>query len=180
MEVQGRAGWSTGGPANRVEETVMTIKRTYYIDAPIEAVFEVLTAVKEIEPEMMHVYDVKETKDGVGTTFSWDFKIAGRKIFSGFEVYTDVVPNKRLVERSAGFLSATWVTTFAVQGKGTNVTMEVSPEGLWRFPPLVQLFEVVFSRRGLTMMPVFEKKAQALARRKARKAAPRPKTAAAH
>lgn len=161
----------------------MAIKRTYYIDAPLEATWEVMTKVDDsIAPDLMHVYDVHETKDGVGTTYSWDMKIAGRKVFSGFDVYTEVVPHERLVERSAGLLPGTWVTTFAAMGKGTNVTMEIHPAGIWRFPPLTQLGKLMLISRGRQFMPVMEKKAQEIARHKARKTAEgtRRKTAAAH
>lgn len=153
----------------------MSIKRTYYVEAPIEAVWEVFTSVEPIDPSMMHVYDVRRTKDGVGTNFSWDFTVAGRKLFSGFEVYTEVAPHERLVERSGGFMSATWVTTFAAEARGTNVTMEVRPDGLWRFPPLLQVLELAFARRAASFMPLVEKKAQELARQPA--AAPRKKAA---
>jgi uncharacterized protein YndB with AHSA1/START domain len=161
----------------------MAIKRTYYIDAPIEAVWKVFTSVEAVDPTMMHVHDVKQTRDGVGTNFSWDFKVGGRTIFSGFEVYTDVVPHERLVERSGGFMSATWVTTFTAEAHGTDVTIEVRPEGLWRFPPLLQLMEVAFARRSTRLMPLMEKKAQELARKPAatprKKAAPRRTRASA-
>lgn len=163
----------------------MAIKRTYYIDAPVEATWEVMTKIDDsVASDLMHVYDVHETKDGVGTNFSWDMKIAGRKIFSGFDVYTEVVPYERLVERSAGLMPGTWVTTFAAAGKGTNVTMEIHPGGLWRYPPLVQLGKLMLAGRGRQFMPLMEKKAQEIARKTAEREAhktPRPrKTAAAH
>ncbi len=44
--------------------------------------------------------DVKVTQEGPGTLYNWRFKIAGIP-FEGFEVITDVVPNRRITERSS-------------------------------------------------------------------------------
>jgi len=132
----------------------MVAKQSFYIDAPVETVFEYFK-----DPDLTRdaarydLGEVKKTKDGVGTYSSWTWKVAGMRL-EGFEVLTEVVPNKHITERSS-MAQMRWDYDFEPEGGGTRVTMTADPHSLWRFPPFNKLFDLAFPRVSKTVMPRF-------------------------
>ena len=121
----------------------MAAKLSYYIDAPVESVFDFMKdpgKTADIGPFTLQVPEVKMTKEGTGTYMSWRVKVVGVPI-EGFDVFTDVVPNKRIVEKSSNAMVGTWEYTFEPEGSGTKLTMEHRPRSLWAVPPLKQLVD---------------------------------------
>lgn len=155
----------------------MVMKKSIYVDAPVETVFDYMVNLKWRDVALMDVYDVKLTKDGVGTNFSWGFKVAGLR-FEGFDVFTDVVPNESITERSAGVMPMTSIDTVEKEGTGTRLTTEMHPEGLWRLPPLNRLLEFGMSRMGDRMMPRFKKDIEETAKKQQKATAGRPRKTA--
>lgn len=139
----------------------MVARRGYYIDAPVETVFDFVKTMKWLDVAQMEVHDVKVTEEGPGTSFSWAFRMAGLR-FTGFEVFSEVVPNQRITERSAGALAGTWVHTFETEGRGTRWTIELHPESFWRIPPLNRLLEFAAGRMGQITMPRFKDRIEAV------------------
>ena len=124
--------------------TVMTM----HIDAPVEKVFPFFKdpkALADISVMETEYFDVKETRQGTGTFFSWRSKIAGIP-FEGFEVYTDVVPNKHITEKSSNAMVGTWDYTFEPEGSGTKLTMEHHSRSVWALPPLRNLVDFTTTR----------------------------------
>ena len=122
----------------------MAAKLSYYIEAPVESVFDFMKdpgKTADIGPFTLEVPEVKMTKEGIGTYMSWRTKIAGVVPVEGFDVFTDVVSNKRIVEKSSNAMVGTWEYTFEPEGSGTKLTMEHRPRSLWGVPPLKQLVD---------------------------------------
>ena len=134
----------------------MAAKQSFYIDAPVETVFEYFK-----DPELTRdaarydLGEVKKTKDGVGTHYTWSWKVAGLRV-EGFEVLTEVVPNEHITERSS-MAQMRWDYDFAPEGGGTRLTMTADPHSIWRLPPLNKLFDLAFPRVSKTVMPRFIK-----------------------
>src|SRR5512139_2825291 len=129
--------------------SVMAGKISYYIDAPVETVFDFFKDPSnqvEYPPfSDMEVHDLKMTKEGVGTFYSWSVKMFGVPV-NGFEVFTDFVPGKHITERCSNAMVGTWGYTFEPEGSGTKVTMEHSQRSLWALPPLKNLMDFAMSR----------------------------------
>jgi uncharacterized protein YndB with AHSA1/START domain len=157
----------------------MVARQSFYIDAPVETVFEYFKDPNLTRDLMaFELGDVHVTKDGVGTYSSWSFKVAGLR-FEGFEVLTEVVPNEHITERSS-MAQMTWDYDFAREGSGTRVTMTVRPQSLWRFPPFDRLFDLVFPRMSRAVMPRYIKAIEEAAKTKPQAAPSKArKTAAA-
>ena len=127
----------------------MAAKMSYHIDAPVESVFgffkDPSNQVDSAPFSAMKVYDAKETKEGVGSFYSWSVKMLGIPI-EGFEVFTDVVPNKHITEKSSNAMVGTWDYTFEPEGSGTKLTMEHRQRSFWALPPLRNLSDYVTPR----------------------------------
>ncbi len=140
------------------------MRRSLHIEAPVETVFGYFKDPanwRDIMPGEMP--EMKVTKDGIGTFVSWRFKVAGIPI-EGFQVLTDVVPNRHITERSSSAAFGTWDYTFEPEGSGTQVTMTVRPGSFWRFPPFAQFVAWGESRMADRLMPIFKAKIEAMSR----------------
>jgi uncharacterized protein YndB with AHSA1/START domain len=134
-----------------------------HIEAPVETVFGYFkdpTALADITVMDIEYYDVKQTDDGTGTHFSWRSKVAGIP-FEGFEVYTDVVPNKHITERSSLAVMGTWDYSFEPEGTGTKVTMEHHPRSFWQLPPLTYLLDLATARMTASFAPRVKERIEA-------------------
>ncbi len=123
------------------------MKQSIHIEAPVETVFDSFkdpARFMDLGPGEFD--DVKVTKDGVGTYMSWHMKIAGLPVMRGFDVYTEVIPNKHITERSSNRLVGTWDYDFEPEGSGTKLTMEHHLESFWRIPPLRNLVDLAVDR----------------------------------
>lgn len=91
------------------------------------------------------IRELKVTEEGIGTYTGYRTKIAGVP-FETFSVYTDVVRNKHITEKSASAIVGTWDYTFEPEGTGTKVTMEHHSRSLWNMPPLRNLGDPVAAK----------------------------------
>lgn len=123
------------------------MKRSIHIEAPVETVFEFVKdpANHNLDPFGTQVDDVKVTKEGVGTYYSWHGKIAGLT-GRGFDVLTEVVPNKHITDRCSSTWAGTWDYDLEPEGSGTKLTTEHHPESFWRIPPLRKLMDLARER----------------------------------
>ncbi len=162
----------------------MSAKQSIYIEAPVERVFDFCADPRRswsAGPDRMvrssELIDVKRTKEGVGTYYSWAMKFAGLRV-EGFDVYTEFVPNQRFTDRSSMSFAGTWTYTFEPEGTGTRLTMQRHPASLWALPPLDRLVDRLFvtpmSRQTLDKVKTEMEKvaAPAAARAGARRTAP--------
>ena len=127
----------------------MPMKVSYHIEAPVETVFDFFKDPSnqvDYRPfSAMEVHDAKMTKEGVGTYYSWSVKMFGIPV-NGFEVFTDLVPNEHITEKSSNAMVGTWDYTFEPEGSGTKVTLEQQPRSLWALPPLRNLMDLAMPR----------------------------------
>jgi uncharacterized membrane protein len=103
------------------------MKRTIIINAPVEKVFGYMnepTNLPEIWPSMVEVKDVKQTPEGVGSSFGWLYKMAGMR-FEGASETTEYVANQRNVTKSTRGIQSTFVWTYQPEASGTKLTVEV-------------------------------------------------------
>ncbi len=117
------------------------MKRSIHIEAPVEKVFEFVKDPRNVPQGITAPYevkDVKQTDEGVGSYYSWVFRIAGLPV-EGFEVYTEFIPNQRITERSSQSFFGTFIWTFEPEGSGMKMTIESRPGSFWRLPPFRQL-----------------------------------------
>lgn len=128
---------------------------TMHIDAPVEKVFRAFKdplALADIAVMDTEMFDVKETRQGTGTFYSWRIRIAGIPV-EGFDVLTDVVPNKHITEKSSNAFVGTWEFDFESEGKGTKVTMEHRSRSFWGLPPFSYLIDLASARMSASFMP---------------------------
>ncbi len=143
----------------------MIMQRSFHIEAPVETVFDFFKDPGNWrDVALFEMPDMKVTKDGIGTWYGWRFKIAGIPI-EGFDVFTDVVPNQHITERSSSAFFGTWDYTFEPEGSGTQVTFAIRPRSFWRFPPFAQVLAWGVSSMGDTFMPRFKAKIEAASKR---------------
>lgn len=124
------------------------MKRSIHIEAPVETVFDSFkdpARFWDLQPFGTKLDEVKVTEDGAGTYYSWHAKILGLPI-RGFDVLTDVVPNKHMTDRCSNALVGTWDMDFEPEGSGTKVTMEHRSESFWRISPLRNMIDLATDR----------------------------------
>ena len=130
------------------------MRSSYHIEAPVETVFDFFMDPRksaDLDPFSTEYREVKMTEDGTGTYFSWRAKMAGVP-FEGFDVYTDVVRNKHITDKSSLAMAGTWDYTFEPEGTGTKVTMEHHARSFWGLPPLSTLMDVAMGRMTESLM----------------------------
>lgn len=134
----------------------MTATQSLYIEAPVEKVFTFFKDPRKLSdiagPMDTEYLEIKPTRQGTGTYTSWRAKFAGIP-FEGFDVYTDVVPNKHITEKSSNPMVGTWDYSFEAEGTGTRLTMEHHPRSLWGLPPLSYLLDLVTARASGSYLP---------------------------
>lgn len=130
------------------------MRSIHHIEAPVETVFDYFIdprKLADLNPIGTKVSEVKMTAEGVGTYASYRTKFVGVP-FEVFDVYTDVVPNKRITEKSSSALVGTWDYVFEPDGTGTKLTMEHRQRSFWRIPPLANLVDLTTARMNESFM----------------------------
>jgi carbon monoxide dehydrogenase subunit G len=123
------------------------MRAVHHIEAPVEKVFDFFIDPRksvELFPGT-EIREVKMTKEGTGTYTSYHSKLAGIP-FDAFSVYTEVVPNKTITEKSSNPLVGTWKYDFEPEGTGTRLVMEHHSRSLWGLPPLSYLNDLAVTR----------------------------------
>lgn len=128
----------------------MATTMSFYVDAPVEAVFGFVLDPTRQTSDMgpfkgMKVHEMKRTKEGVGSYYSWSVKMFGIPM-QGFEVVTDLEPDRRMTEKSSNSMVGTWEYAFEPEGSGTKVTMTHRQRGIWALPPLSLAMDYVMPR----------------------------------
>jgi uncharacterized protein YndB with AHSA1/START domain len=129
------------------------MRGTYHIEAPVKTVYEFFFDPRkgaDLFPGT-EIRELKMTKEGTGTYTSYHMKMAGIP-FNTFSVYTEVVPNKHITEKSSNALVGTWDYSFESEGKGTKVTMEHHSRSIWGVAPLSTVGDLVTTRMNASFM----------------------------
>ena len=131
----------------------MSVTQSIYIDAPVAKVFDFCLDPRKswsVGPDQMlrhgSLTDVKTTEEGVGTYYSWSFRLAGVSM-EGFDVVTECVPNERITDRSSRPFVGTWTSTFEPEGTGTRLTMQRQPAS----SPAMRLADRLFDRFRISL-----------------------------
>ena len=126
----------------------VSFQRTIHLDAPVETVFELFRDPgnwQQFAATGLAYKNVILTRDGLGTTYEWVAKVAGIPI-TGFNVFTEFVPNRRITDRCSRAFEGTWTYTFEPDGSGTRLTYANQPASFWRFAPLSRLMDWATAR----------------------------------
>ncbi len=124
------------------------IEKSIIIDAPVEKVFEFMVDpanLPEIWPSLVEVKDVKQTPEGVGSSYRWVYKMAGMR-FEGETETIEYVPNQKVVVKDKGGIEATRTVTFQPENGGTKYT--TSAEYTVPIPLLGKLAEAFILRQN--------------------------------
>ena len=103
------------------------IERSVTINAPVKKIFDYIADPKlQVEwlPGMIEVKDIKQTKEGVGSTYKFSYKVAGMR-FEGEDIVEEYIPNKKMVTRSKGGIESSWTWNFEPYNDGTKVEVIV-------------------------------------------------------
>ena len=123
---------------------------SYHVDATVASVFDCFKDPTSDAAVGGEVVEAKMTKEGIGTYLHWRMKLAGVPVYEGFEVITDLVPNKHITEKSSRALVGTWDYSFEPDRGRWKVTMEHRPRSLWVLPPLSNLVDLTTTRLSKT------------------------------
>lgn len=112
-----------------------------HIEAPVEKVFEFWadphnwTTFGSPGMEGVVPKEIVVSPEGVGTTHSWEERIAGRT----YEVkgtFTEFERNRRIVDEYEGHLMGKFIYRFEPEGTGMQLTMEHDPGPISAIPIL--------------------------------------------
>lgn len=147
--------FANGDPARRTGcRELSNMRSIAHIEAPVETVFDFFMDPRksaDLTEASTEIREVKMTKEGTGSYYSWRAKMVGVP-FEGFDVYTDVVPNKHITDKSSNAMAGTWNYSFEPEGTGTKVTMEHQPRSFWTIPPLSNLMEFAVARMSASFI----------------------------
>lgn len=139
----------------------MSASHSIYIEAPVEKVFDWFRDPRNfltLDPAATRREEVIEahvTEEGVGTFHVWAMKPLPGVRFQVFGVYTEVVPNRRIVDKWSTAMEGDEVYTFDFEGTGTRLTVQRHPRSFWRlwlFDKLVDQFEGREDERALARL----------------------------
>jgi uncharacterized protein YndB with AHSA1/START domain len=102
-----------------------TLKQSVGIRAPVEAVFEYVTApakMAEWLPSMVETRNI--VGEGEGQQYEWTYKMMGM-LFRGQTVVVEHVPNECAVFQSIGAIGSTWTMRVAPVDDGTLFSLDV-------------------------------------------------------
>jgi uncharacterized protein YndB with AHSA1/START domain len=129
-----------GGSAVSAEQSI-------YIEAPVSRVFDWFkdpTHWLELNPaarQREEITDVVVTPGGLGTFHVWRMKPVPGVRFECFGVFTEFVPNKRIVDKWSLSLEGTETYLFDAEGTGTRVTLQRKRRSIWALRPLDMLVD---------------------------------------
>ncbi len=124
------------------------IERSVTINAPVKKIFDYIADPKlQVEwlPGMIEVKDIKQTEQGVGSTYKFSYKVAGMR-FEGEDMVEEYIPNKKMVTRSKGGIEASWTWNFEPYNDKTKV--EVIVEYKVPIPVLGKIAEVLVLKQN--------------------------------
>ena len=139
----------------------MSATHSIYIEAPVEKVFDWFKDPRNwltLNPAGEELTDVHVTPEGLGTFHVWTIKALPGVRYQCFGVFTEFVPNKRIVNKWSLAFEGSEIATFDAEGSGMRVTLQCHRRSFWRLWPLNKLadrFEGRESERALAKLKEF-------------------------
>ena len=103
------------------------IERSININTPVKKVFDYIADPKltpEWLPGMVEIKDINQTKEGIGSTHNWVYKMAGMR-FEGKNITDEYIPDKKIVTRSEGSIKTLWNWNFEPHNNGTKIDLSL-------------------------------------------------------
>ena len=125
----------------------MSASQSIYIDAPVEKVFDWFknprnwTSLNPAAARREEITEVHVAPEGPGTFHVWTLKPMPGVRYECFGVFTEVVPNERIVDRWSMALEGTETYLFERVGPGTRLTLQRRRRSIWRLRPLDALVD---------------------------------------
>lgn len=139
----------------------MGASHSIYIEAPVKKVFDFFKdprnwlALNPSVAQREELTDVHVTREGLGTFHAWRMKPMPGLQYECFGVFTEFIPNRRIVDSWSLAIEGDEIYTFDAEGSGTRVTIQPHRKSFWRLWPLdllVDQFERPEQERALTML----------------------------
>lgn len=139
----------------------MSASQSIYIEAPVDEVFDWFknprnwVRLNPAAARREEITDAHLTREGLGTFHVWRMKPLPGIRFECFGVFTEFVPNQRIVDKWSLALEGTETYTFDAEGSGTRVTLGRQRRSLWRLrllDTLVDRFEGPESEQALVRL----------------------------
>jgi uncharacterized membrane protein len=103
-----------------------SVEHETFINAPVEDVFAALLQVEDAPAWMAGLEEVHNvTGRGLGDSFEWTFKMAGKLTFHGRTVFAALEPGRYLREEGSGDLTNAWDWRLSPEMSGTLVRVRV-------------------------------------------------------
>ncbi len=125
----------------------MSATQSIHIEAPVQEVFNwfknprnwlMLNPAAERREELTNAH---VTGEGPGTFHVWTLKPLPGVRFECFGVFTEVVQNKRIVDKWSLPFEGSYTYTFDDEGSGMRLTLQRHPRAFWRLWPLDKLMD---------------------------------------
>ena len=130
----------------------MSATQSIYIEAPVEKVFDWFKNPRNwltLNPNAHEeITDMHLTPEGLGTFHVWVMKPLPGVRFECFGVFTEFVPNKRIVDKWSMALEGTETYTFDAERSGTRVTLQHQRRSFWRLRLLDKLVDQAEGREN--------------------------------
>ncbi len=102
------------------------IEKSLLINAPVEKVFAFMAKPENLPviwPSLQEVRNVQPLPNG-GYTYDFTYKMAGVR-FEGHSEWTEFVKNQRIVSKTGGGVSSTFIWTYQAEDGDTRVSVSV-------------------------------------------------------
>ncbi|HET8559701.1 MAG TPA: SRPBCC family protein [Marmoricola sp.] len=129
------------------------MRLTIHIDAPVHTVYEFMKDPARWQDLMETGVTVDEVRTSDETAYlGWHYRLLGLPM-SGFDLLTDMVPDRHITDRSSSALVGNWDWDFEPEGAGTKLTMEHHPRSIFRVPPVRNVIEFNAERMSQGFLP---------------------------
>jgi uncharacterized membrane protein len=102
------------------------VEHEVVVNVPVDAVYAALLRIADVPRWMVGLEEVRNlTGLGVGDSFDWTFKMAGKLTFRGRTTFTAMEPNRYLREDGTGDLTDAWEWWLTPEMSGTRVRVRI-------------------------------------------------------
>jgi len=124
-----------------------SLTNNIHIDAPLSEVFACVSDPSNFNQLMPDVTfsDVSLTREGVGTTYRFETRVAGLPI-RGRGEYTEFTPDHHILDDTTVASEGSFDWTFEAEGEGARVTITHLPGRYWGLPIIGRLLAAKYEQ----------------------------------